>query len=104
MHSSDYVRTRETAAPVAARLGVEPVVYDAGDLEALVQRLKAVGGRHLVVGHSNTTPAVVRLLGGEPGTPIEDGDEYDRLYVVTVGVDGTLSTLLLRYGRPPGEH
>ncbi len=26
------------------------------------------GGRHLVVGHSNSTPSMVELLGGKPGT------------------------------------
>ena len=35
-----------------------------------------------MVGHSNTTPALVEALGGDPGSPIESL-EYDRLYMVT---------------------
>lgn len=97
VHSSDYARSRDTARPVAAALGLEVELYDAFDLPALAATLLRAGGRHLVVGHSNTTPEMVALLGGEPGTPIDEESEYDRLYVVTV-TGGEVSTLLLRYG------
>ncbi len=102
VHSSDYHRTRDTAAPVAELARAEVELYDPHNLPALVEKLKLVGGRHLVVGHSNTTPDVVKLLGGDPGTPIEEADEYDRLYVVTVGGGKEASTVLIRYGRAPG--
>lgn len=95
IHSSGYRRTDQTAAPLAAGLGVEPVPYDAEDLPALADRLKGLTGRHLVVGHSNTTPEVVRLLGGEPGSAI-DASEHDRLYLVTIEPGG-VRTVLLRY-------
>jgi broad specificity phosphatase PhoE len=100
VHSSDYRRTRDTAAPPAAALGVDVEIYDARDLPALIARLRAAGGRHLVVGHSNTTPDAVKLLGGEPGAPIEEENEYDRLYTVTVDGEGEASTVLTRYGAP----
>jgi hypothetical protein len=38
------------------------------------------------------------MLGGEPGPAVDERGEYDRLYVVTVGPDGTVTTTLLRYG------
>lgn len=98
VHSSDYVRTRDTAKPTAEALGHEVELYDPRDLPALVASLREAGGRHLVVGHSNTTPAAVELLGGEPGSEIDEKTEYDRLYVVTVGGDGAVSTVLMRYG------
>ncbi len=97
LHSSDYLRTRDTAAPIAAKLDLDIEIYDARELPKLVEMLRAAGGRHLVVGHSNTTPEVVALLGGEPGTAIDEPSEYDRLYIVTVA-DGRVSTVLLRYG------
>lgn len=103
VHSSDYIRTRDTAAPLATHAGLAVASYDPGDLPAMAERLKAAGGRHLVVGHSNTTPPLVGLLGGEPGADIEEKHEYDRLYVVTVGKDGAVSTVLLRYGNPSPE-
>ncbi len=98
--STDYQRTRDTAAPAAAAAGVEVELYDGGRLAELAAELKASPGRRvLVVGHSNTTLDLVRLLGGEPGNPM-DAEEYDRLYVLTLDPGGTTSTLLLRYGRP----
>jgi phosphohistidine phosphatase SixA len=94
IHSSDFRRTRETARPLAERLGVEVELYDPRDLPGLAARLRAEGGRHLVVGHSNTTPQLTEALGGDGGTPIVEATEYDRLYLVSP--DG--ETVLLRYG------
>jgi hypothetical protein len=65
------------------------------DLEALATKLRAAEGRILVVGHSNTTPRLVGLIGGEHGTDIAV-DEYDRLYIVVTG-SGAPVTLLLRF-------
>lgn len=100
IHSTDYVRTRDTAAPVAKAYGLKVELYDPGNLSALAAKLREMGGSHLVVGHSNTTPEMVRLLGGNGGSPIDEGAEYDRLYVVTTGADGVATSLMLRYGRP----
>ncbi len=98
VHSTDFIRTRDTAAPIATELGLEVELYDPYDLPALIALLRQAGGRHLVVGHSNTTPPAVELLGGEPGSEIDEQSEFDRLYVVTAGADGEASTVLLRYG------
>ncbi|MFM1561220.1 MAG: SixA phosphatase family protein [Roseibacillus sp.] len=100
VHSSDYKRTRNTAAPTAELLGLKVRIYDPRDLPTLVVELKAAGGRHLIVGHSNTTPALAKLLGGQAGAPVDEKREYDRLYVITVDAGGEASTVLLRYGAP----
>jgi broad specificity phosphatase PhoE len=100
IHSTDYARTLETAAPAAERLGLEVRIYDPTRLQELADTLLHEGGKHLVVGHSNTTPELVKLLGGEPGDSIEDAWEYDRLYLVTPGAVDETSTILLRYGAP----
>ncbi len=96
VHSTNTRRTRTTAAPAAASAGVAVGLYDPRDLSGFADHLRATPGRHLVVGHSNTTPQLVAALGGEPGSPIEEL-EYDRLYIVTLG-DAGPSTLLLRFG------
>lgn len=93
VYSTDFIRTRETARPLAEILGLEVKIYDGGKLPEMADRLRALQGRALVVGHSNSTPALVRLLGGAPGSPIED-DEYDRVYLVVPGADGPVTTLL----------
>jgi phosphohistidine phosphatase SixA len=98
VHSTDYRRTRATAAPLADVLDLAIETYDGADLNVLAARLRAEGGRHLVVGHSNTTPELVSALGGDPGTPIDDA-EYDRLYILTLTSDA-VSTVLIRFGPP----
>jgi len=99
MHSSDFIRTRDTAAPTATDHGLEVALYDPRDLPALVEKLREAGGRHLVVGHSNTTPQLAELLGGQAGSAIDEASEYDRLYVVTVGKQDEASSVLMRYGK-----
>ncbi len=99
IHSSDYQRTRDTAAPLAAQRELDVRLYNPRDLPALVVELRRVGGRHLVVGHSNTTPKLVELLGGEAGAVIDEESEFDRLYVVTVDAKSKATTLLMRYGK-----
>lgn len=98
IHSSDYIRTRDTAAPLAERLELDVLIYDAGDLPAIAAKLNATPGRHLVVGHSNTTPQLTELLGGDGGTPIVEATEYDRLYVVTMGEGEPVKSYLTRFG------
>ncbi len=96
IHSSDYVRCRDTAAPLSRELGVEVNIYDPDDLAAFAEKLTNTPGRHLVVGHSNTTPELARLLGGDGGSDISS-DEYDRLYVLTRHAGSSPTTILLRF-------
>ena len=98
--STNYKRTQETAAPLASALGLTVEPYNPGALSDFAGELKAMTGHILVVGHSNTTPALVEILGGEPGTPIFEKSEYDRLYIVTIKADGSVSSELQRYGAP----
>ena len=98
IHSSDRIRTRETAAPTIAATGIELALYDVDDISGLAEQMKSIKGRHLVVGHSNTTWDLVEALGGDPGPPIESL-EYDRLYMVIMGSAG-VSTVLVRFGTP----
>mgnify|MGYP000049968689 FL=1 len=98
--TSKTARTRQTAAPTAAALGLPLKEYDARQPEKMIEELKAAGGNALVVGHSNTVGKLVTLLGGEAGTAIGD-DEYDRLYQLVVGRDGSVTTILL--SSPPAN-
>jgi broad specificity phosphatase PhoE len=95
--STDFPRTRETAAPIAERLGLEVELYDPRELAAFAERLLSMGQTVLVVGHSNTTPELVELLGGAPGPPIDEPTEHDRLYRVEVPSGETTVT---RYAGP----
>ena len=97
--STDYARTRETALPLAKAAGLSVELYDPRDPAGTAAALSGRGGRILVVGHSNTTPALVEALGGEAGPPIADA-EYDRLYVVALVPGQKPLTVRLRFGAP----
>jgi phosphohistidine phosphatase SixA len=77
IYVSDFRRTRQTAAPLAARLGLAPIVYDPADTPALVARLRAAGQTALVIGHSNTVPDIVEQLGGTRPGPLVHEDFGD---------------------------
>ena len=98
VYSTDFVRTRETAVPLAESAGVEVTLYDPSSPGELAERLKKqMAGTEaacLVVGHSNTIPDLVRRLGGDPAGEI-GGDEYDRLYQVVILPDGSVVSTLL---------
>ena len=101
--SSDYIRTRTTAEPLAKVKGLEVETYNARELEAFAAQLKQMKGIIAVSGHSNTTPTMVKLLGGEPGKAIEEKTEYDRLYMVVLKNGRAVHSSLMRYGEG-GEH
>lgn len=64
--TTPYRRTRDTAAPLAKALGIQPQVVDAkaGHVQAVAEAVRAQSGVVLVVGHSNTVTAVLAALGG----------------------------------------
>jgi phosphohistidine phosphatase SixA len=98
IHSTDYQRTRQTATPTSGVTGVDIQSYDPRDLPAFAGQLRETPGRHLVVGHSNTTPQLVEALGGDSHGPIAEF-EYDRLYMVVISGE-QVSTVLIRFGEP----
>lgn len=100
VHSSDFIRTRATAAPVAAEFSLQVQLYNPFGLPTLAETLRRTGGRHLVVGHSNTTLKMVELLGGDPGPRIDEEHEFDRLYIVEIAPAGTATSAMLHYGSP----
>jgi broad specificity phosphatase PhoE len=93
--TSDLRRTKETAAPLASVLGNTPVVI-ADDPQAAAAQIKAAGPRVVVVGHSDTTPAIIKALGG-PAVSIKP-TQFDRMFVLTVPPSSAGSLLSLSYG------
>ncbi len=102
IYVTDTRRTQQTAAGVAQRLELTPVVVAAKtssqDLARQVLRENR-GGRALVVGHSNTVPEIVAALtkNKPEGVPPIGEEEFDTLYVVTVPSIGRASVLRLKY-------
>lgn len=91
--SSDFRRSRDTAAPLAAILGSDLKLYDPHDLPALVRNLRDNRQNALVVGHSNTTPDLARLLCACFVRDMDDSD-YDQLIVVSASGEDTRMEIL----------
>lgn len=104
VYSSPYRRTTGTAQPLAERLNlpVQTVSVAEKDAQAAIAAkvmAEACGREALVVGHSNTVPALLRAFGAPGVQEIED-DQYDNLYVVRWRKGAAAELLNLHYGRP----
>jgi broad specificity phosphatase PhoE len=96
IYTTEFQRTRQTAAPLAAALKIAPVMAPAKDPAPLVAQLMKGKGNALVVAHANTLPDLLRRLGVKEGVTIAD-NEYDDLFIVIRRV-GEASTLIrLKY-------
>ena len=75
------------------RRGLELTLYDPRDLPTLAEKLLGNRDNALIVGHSNTTPDLTRLL-CQCDISDMDESEYDQLYVVSVLRDETKVEIL----------
>ena len=106
LFASKYRRAQETLQPFAEASGLK-VNTDLGALAVeLGPHLLALpaGSVAVVVGHSNTIPALAVALGGEiqgleptPQGPSLSEKEYARLFVLTPGPEPTSKTLVLEF-------
>jgi broad specificity phosphatase PhoE len=102
--TTQFDRTRSTAAPTATALSIVPEVVQAGAVaqhaRAVADRVLAYPGKTvLVVGHSNTIPAIVGALGAPQPRDMCDSD-YDSLFVVVLGDSGPPRLIRSRFGAP----
>ncbi len=97
-YSTEFIRTKDTVAPLAGRAGVTPTVVPGRDLPALIGLLQGLpaGARAIVAGHSNTINVIVGRLTGQEIPALED-TEYNRLYVVTLAPGLAAQAVLLKY-------
>ena len=102
IYSTDTERTRGTAQPLADARRLPIQIYDVDgakpDAGPFVARLRE---RHadevvLVVGHSNTVPAILQALGCAEPVTIAPA-EYDDLFVVVPKGNRTATLVRLRY-------
>ncbi len=99
--TTQYIRTRETARPLSERRKLEAIVIDATDthIKELAERIRTKHRNQtvVVVGHSNTVPAILAALGANNPPAIGD-DEYDHLFVLNIREDNSAHLVSLRYG------
>ena len=107
VYTSQFKRTRDTASPLAQRLGVTATVVpvEAGGVEHRARELarriltEHAGQRVLVIGHSNTLPQLIAAL-GLPAPTMDETKDYDDLFEVVVAPSGTAALVHLHYGQP----
>jgi broad specificity phosphatase PhoE len=96
IYTTEFQRTRQTAAPLAAKLKITPLMAPAKDPAPLVAQLIKGKGNALVVAHSNTLPDLLKRLGVKEGVTIPD-DEYDDLFIVIRRVGEPSTLIRLKY-------
>lgn len=99
--TTQFARTVETGAPTAEHLGLTGEVVSAAGADHPA-RVAAAAKKHtgetvLVVGHSNTVPAIIAALGAKEPPAICD-EAYDNFYVVRIDAAGKASLIHSRYG------
>ena len=106
IYATDRERARDTAKPLSEAMKIPITTYDVGkgmakgapDAAAFAAELRKghPGDAVLVVGHSNTVPAILKALGCKDVVTI-DGKEYDHLFVVVPGSAVGATLVRLRY-------
>ena len=105
IYSTAWKRTQLTVRPVSEQLKVPITTFDAGtpgsrvygEVYAAELLAKQRGKVVLVVGHSNTLPAILRGLGIADAPLIPDA-EHDNLFIVTIPEAGPARVVRARYG------
>jgi broad specificity phosphatase PhoE len=93
--TTDYLRTRETAAPLAAATHITPTTTNDDPLP----RIRAIrGGAVVVVGHSNTLPGFIQALGGPSGVVIADED-FQHFFLLAAPATRQAKFASLAYGK-----
>ena len=100
--TTPFQRTRLTAATLTTKLGVTPQAVavsptHVADVAAAVRAHK--GKTVLVVGHSNTIPAIVGALGGPKLADLCDA-QYGQLFTLVIPEQGTPTLVRSQYGAP----
>jgi phosphohistidine phosphatase SixA len=90
LYTSDLERTQQTLAPVAAKLGLKPLIRSKGGSEALgAEILRDQRGKTvLVCWHHDLMAKIVRALGVKGPVPYLSFDSYDWLWIVHVPAKG----------------
>jgi broad specificity phosphatase PhoE len=94
--TTEFRRTRQTAAPLAAAIHVAPVMAPAKDVPALVAAVRKQTEPTLVVGHGNTVPDILEALGVTEPVTLGDTD-YGSLFIVVRHASGPPTLIRLHY-------
>jgi broad specificity phosphatase PhoE len=110
IYTSQFARTKLTAEPLAKQLGITATaislktspsnpraIAEESTKEVIAKIMSQSDGSVLVVGHSNSIPDVIKMLGGNV-VPTIDEKKFDDLFIVTVYDTGRAKVTHLKYG------
>ena len=108
--TSQFGRTKQTVEALAAKTGVTVtsislksnptnprLIAEESTAEVVNKILERGGESVLVVGHSNSVPDVIKMLGGDI-VPTINERKFDDLFIVTVYAKGKARVAHLKYG------
>ena len=95
--TSQYLRARQTAEPLAAALRIEPVVVKKDDAVGLTDALRRQSGATvLVVGHSDTIPGMLKALGHQQALEFPK-TEFNNAWIVVPRPEGAPVVTRVRF-------
>ena len=109
IYTSQFARTKQTGEPLANKLGliVTPISLKTNpnnprqiaeeSTKEVVNKILDSTGDVLLVGHSNSIPDVIKMLGGDV-VPTIDDRQFDNLFIVTVYAKGKAKVTQIKYG------
>ena len=108
--TSQFLRTKQTAEPLAKQAGITAtsislslnpsnprMIAEQSTAEVTNRILERSGESVLVIGHTNSIPDVIKMLGGDV-TPVIDDKTYDDLFILTVYAKGKAKLAHVKYG------
>lgn len=82
-YSTNFKRTRDTLAPLAAKRKKEVQIYDARQPQELIDRImKSDTKRFVVAGHSNTVPGLANLIAKKDLFKNLNDSEYSVIWLI----------------------
>jgi broad specificity phosphatase PhoE len=111
IYTSQFARTKLTGEPLAKQVGVpvtaitlktspsNPRAIAEESTQEIVEKIMSqqTDGNILVIGHSNSIPDVIKMLGGND-VPTIDEKKFDDLFIVTVYANRRAKVVHLKYG------
>lgn len=95
LFASEWRRTQDTLAPLAAKLSLPVRAIPAAEPTSLAQAILAqTGGVAVVAAHSNTIGPILEALGASPIAEIPETD-YDNLFIATIAGPGKVRVVRL---------
>lgn len=110
IYTSQFTRTKQTAEALATKLNLTAtsitlksnpsnprLIAEESTQEVVNKILEAPGENVLLVGHSNSIPDVIKVLGGDV-VPTIDERKFNDLFIVTVYAKGKAKVTQIKYG------